>query len=203
MRPGLEQHVGAVREAAVRRLVVALPFNMELLVDRIGPAPAEERLQLSVVLVAALAAGAMPGGECGRLVEEEELREAAGLEQRVPAAALELEPAGDPALDRVGPADAAGVVVQAAAVAVDEAARRIRDQLAKGGDTVSERHLLARQERRNSYPGVRRIGARPGGWTGAGRGTSGGIGRTADRPETTSTFSPWWLTSRRSPASSV
>ena len=202
MRPGLEQHVGAVREAAVRRLVVALPFDVELLVDRIGPAPAEERLQPSVVLAAALAAGAMPGGECGRLVEEEELREAAGLEQRVPAAALELEPAGDPALDRVGPADVAGVVVQAAAVAVDEAPRRTAIS-SPSGETRFRSGIFWRGKRGGTAMPARAGSARareaePA--PAAGR-AAGSAGRT-DRPETTSTFSPWWLTSRRSPASS-
>jgi hypothetical protein len=84
------------------------------------------------------------GRERGRLVEEEELGEASRLQQRVPAPAAELEPAGDPALRRPAPADPPGGVVQAAAVAVDEAARRIGDQLAERRDPVLQRHSLNR-----------------------------------------------------------
>ena len=64
----------------------------------------------------------MAGGEGGRLVEEEELRELARLHQRPPMPAAELEPAGDPALRRPAAPDPTFVVVEAAAVAVDEPA---------------------------------------------------------------------------------
>jgi hypothetical protein len=51
------------------------------------------------------------------------------------------QPAGDPAPARVATADLPAVVVQAAAVAVDQAARRIGDQLAeRGRDPVAPRH---------------------------------------------------------------
>ena len=43
-----------------------------------------EREQPEVVVAPAVRAGAMPGGEGGRLVEEEQLRETAGLQQRPP-----------------------------------------------------------------------------------------------------------------------
>ena len=78
----------------------------------------------------------MPGRERGRLVEEEELRELAGLEQRPALPAAELEPAGDPALPVVAPPDLALRVVEAAAVPVDEPTRRVGDQLAERCDAV-------------------------------------------------------------------
>ena len=82
----------------------------------------------------------MPGGERGRLVEEEELREAAGLHQRRAVPAAEAQPAGDPAPAGMVAADAAVRVVQAAAVAVDEPARRRGDQLPQRGDAILTRH---------------------------------------------------------------
>src|SRR5687767_14206576 len=81
----------------------------------------------------------MPGREGGCLVEEEELRELAWLEQRPAFPAAELEPAGDPALPVVTPSDAAGLVVKAAAVAVDEPTCRVGDQLAERCDPVLQR----------------------------------------------------------------
>ena len=84
----------------------------------------------------------MAGGERRRLVEEEQLREPARLQQPRPLPAPELEPAGDPALDREAAADPAGLVVQAAAVAVDEAAGRVRDQLPERRDAVLQRHRV-------------------------------------------------------------
>jgi hypothetical protein len=72
----------------------------------------------------------VPGGERGRLVQEEELRELARLHEPRAVPAAELEPARDPALAVVAPTDPPPVVVEAAAVPVDEAARRVDDQLA-------------------------------------------------------------------------
>jgi hypothetical protein len=77
--------------------------------------------------------------ERGRFVEEEELREAPRLHERMAVPAAEREPAGDPALAVVATADPAAIVVQAAAVAVHETARRVGDQLAERCDTVLER----------------------------------------------------------------
>jgi hypothetical protein len=82
----------------------------------------------------------MSGGEGRRLVEEEELGEASRLKQRVPVPAPELQPARDPAPSRVAPPDAAGRVVQAAAVSVHETPRGISDQVAERGNAVLERH---------------------------------------------------------------
>src|SRR5262245_34379740 len=120
---------------------------MELGVDRVRPSVSRMELDPDleepvVVVAAAERAGAVPGGERGRLVEEEQLGEAAGPEQRAAPPALELEPAGDPALAVVPPADAARLVVQASAIPVDEAARRVGDQLAERRDPVLERHPL-------------------------------------------------------------
>lgn len=81
----------------------------------------------------------MPGGERGRLVEEEQLGEAAGLEERASLPAAELEPARDPALAVVAPADATGRVVEAAPVAVDQVTVGDRNQLAERGDPVLQR----------------------------------------------------------------
>ena len=78
----------------------------------------------------------MPGRERGGFVEEEELRELAGLEQRPALPPAELEPAGDPALPVVAPPNPARIVVQAAAISVDEPTRRVDDQLAERCDAV-------------------------------------------------------------------
>jgi hypothetical protein len=80
----------------------------------------------------------MAGRERGGLVEEEQLREPARLQQRRPVPAAELEPARDPPPPVVVAADPPGGVVQAAAVGVDEPARRDRDQLATGRDAILE-----------------------------------------------------------------
>src|SRR6188508_3312358 len=96
--------------------------------------------EANVVLAAAERAGAMACRERGRLVEEEELRELAGLQQRAALPASELEPARDPALHAEPLPDATGVVVQAAAVPVDEAARRVGDELAERRHAVLKRH---------------------------------------------------------------
>ena len=85
----------------------------------------------SALGAAALEAGAMPGGQRGRLVEEEQLGVAVGLHQ-LPAPALELEQAGDPLpgrpaarLERL-----VGQMEAAAAVAHHQAAVRRGDDLA-------------------------------------------------------------------------
>ena len=84
----------------------------------------------------------MPGSERGRLVEEEELGEAARLEQRLAVPAAELEPAGDPALPVESPYDPARRIVETAAVSVDEAASGICDQLVQRRDAVLQRHQV-------------------------------------------------------------
>ena len=94
----------------------------------------------------------MPGRERGRLVEEEELGEPSRLHQRRAVPAAELEPAGDPALAVVAPPDAPALVVQTAAVPVDEPARRVGDELAERRDPVLERHA---REPRQQAPSTR------------------------------------------------
>ena len=82
----------------------------------------------------------MAGGERRRFVEEEELGEASGLQQRTALPAAELEPARDPAPAVVAAADAPFVVVEAATVPVDQAARGVCDELAQRCDPVLQRH---------------------------------------------------------------
>src|SRR5438876_6848081 len=101
---------------------------------------APDRTQPPVVLAPAQRACAVAGGERRRVVEEEELGEAPGLEQRSAMPAAEPEPARDPPLPVVAAADASIVVVQAAAVAVDETARGIGNQVAQWCDAVLQRH---------------------------------------------------------------
>ena len=114
---------------------------MKALVDLVG-ARADERHEPVVVLAPAERAGPVAGGERGRLVEEEQLREPARLQQPRPLPALELEPAADPALDGEAAPDPAGLVVEAAAVAVDETPGRVGDQLAERRDAILQRHRL-------------------------------------------------------------
>ena len=104
---------------------------MQARVDLVRAARTREREEPVVVLAAAERAWPVAGRERGRLVEEEQLREAAGLKERVTLPAAELESAGDPALGRPPPPDLPVRVVQAAAVAVDEPARGVGDQVAE------------------------------------------------------------------------
>ncbi|MET0512129.1 MAG: hypothetical protein ABW135_10680 [Thermoleophilaceae bacterium] len=101
---------------------------------------APDRAQALVVRAPALGAWAMAGREGGRLVEEEQLRVAAGLQQRLTAPAAKSQTAGDLPPAREAPANPAAAVVQATAVSIDEAAARIRHELAQRSDTVLKRH---------------------------------------------------------------
>jgi hypothetical protein len=134
---------GLAAELAARRRVDAL--GVQARVDRIGAGLAGMKLppelgEADVVLAPAESARAVPGGERRRLVEEEELREAARLQERTAPPAAEAEAARDPPLARVAPADPPGLVVETAAVAVDEAARRVGDELSERRRAVPERH---------------------------------------------------------------
>jgi hypothetical protein len=117
---------------------------VESCVDRVctdvaGMELAPELAEANVVLAAAERAGPMSRREGRRLVEEEELREAAGLQQSLAAPAAELEPARDPALAAVAATDLPGRVVEAAAIAVHEASGWVGDQFAERCDPVPER----------------------------------------------------------------
>src|SRR5436190_17222148 len=121
-------------ERAVRELVqkggvqaaaaTVQPFAVQTLVDLICAGRIDDLEKAPVVLAAAEGARPVPGGQGGRLVEEEQLGELSRLHQRAALPALELEPAGDPAPGGEATPDPAAVVVQATAVAVDEAAAR-------------------------------------------------------------------------------
>ena len=120
------------------------PLALESHVDRVGAdvavEPAPERREPVVVVPAAECARAMPRRERRRLVEEEQLGELAGLEERRAVPVLEDQPAGDPASYLPAPPDPPFGVVQAAAIPVDQAARRCRDEVAERRDAVLERH---------------------------------------------------------------
>ena len=113
---------------------------VQALVESGGTRLAGDLQETVVVVAAALGARPVTGGERGRFVEEEELRVAPRLLLLDAPAILELEPAGDPALDLESTHDRPVRIVQAASVAVDEPTRRVGDQLAERGDAVLQRH---------------------------------------------------------------
>src|SRR5439155_794137 len=125
----------------------AEPLLVQPLVDLVRAARSGEREESLVVLAPAERAGAVPGRERGRLVEEEQLGEPPRLQQRLPPPAAELEPAGDPALRRRAPANPPVVVMEAAAIAIDEPAGGVGDELAERSDPVLQRHRPGRVSR--------------------------------------------------------
>ncbi len=153
------EHERAVRQIVHRRLVMSLAarggvdaLRMELGVDgvraclvRMDRAP--DLHEPHVVISPTECARAMAGGERGRLVQEEQLREPAGLHQRRAVPPAERQPAGDPALPVEPPPDDAGIVVQAAAVPVDGATCRIGDQVAERCHPIPLRHRPVRSRR--------------------------------------------------------
>ena len=98
----------------------------------------------------------MAGGEGRHLVEEEQLGELAGRgEAPVPVAKLELT--GDPTLAVEAQPDAAMLVVEATAVAVNEATRRNGDELAERCDTVlAQKRFLLEAVTLGAQPSPRR-----------------------------------------------
>ena len=152
VRRAVVEHDRAVRQVVERRGVEATlardrldPLVLESHVDRVGAdvavEPAPERREPVVVLPAAEGARAMTRRERRRLVEEEELGEACpGLEEWRAVPVLEDQAARDPASYLPAPPDPPLGVVQAAAIPVDEAARRCRDEIAERRDAVLERH---------------------------------------------------------------
>ena len=123
---------------------------MKALVDLVRAVRAGELEKPVVVLAPAQCARPVPGRERGRLVEEEELRELPRLQERLSVPALELQATGDPAPGGRPPPDSALVVVDAAAVPVDEPAGGIGDQLSQRSDAVLERHAASVDERMRS-----------------------------------------------------
>src|SRR5829696_5731206 len=101
---------------------------------------APELPEPDVVLTATQCARPVPGRERRRLVQEEQLGELPRLHQRLPVPAAELEPARDPASSSPAPPDPSLLVVQAATISVDLAARGISNQLAARSDAVAARH---------------------------------------------------------------
>jgi hypothetical protein len=145
-----ERAVGQLAELGV---LVALgargggeALAVELRVDRVrarlsGMPLGPERAEAVVVGAATERARPVAGGEGGRLVEEEQLREASRLEQRRPAPAAELQAARDPTAPGVAAANAPVGVVQAAAIAVDQPEGGVRDELRERGDAVGTGQL--------------------------------------------------------------
>ena len=123
------------------------PLRVEPLVDRIradvAVELAPERGEARVVLTAAESAGPMARGERSRLVQEEQLGELAGLQQRGPVPATELQATRNPALYGEAAADATRRIVEAAAVPVHEPAGRVGDELSQRRHAILERHSRA------------------------------------------------------------
>src|ERR1700694_5107061 len=86
----------------------------------------------------------MAGCESSRLVEEEQFCEATRLLKRLTVPVFELQPAGNPTLAVKAPTNSPVCIMQAAAVAVHEPARRVCDELAERRDTILERHVRGR-----------------------------------------------------------
>ncbi len=112
------------------------PLGVEVQVDRVGTdrlamALPPDVTEADVVLAPAERTRAVTRGERGRLVQEEQLREPARLQQGLRSPALELQPARDPASHSARSSNAPDIVVQAATVAVHEPSRGVRDELAE------------------------------------------------------------------------
>jgi hypothetical protein len=154
-QPGcrFEQDERRIGELVQRFLVVELgardgidSLELELGVDRVGSHPSGVKVspdirESSVVLATTEGARTMAGGQRGRLVEEEQLRETAGLHERTALPTAKLEPASDPPFPVRTTADAPRLIVEAATVPVDKATRGVRDQLAERCDPILKGHL--------------------------------------------------------------
>lgn len=121
------------------------PLAMKLRVDRVcsdlaGMQLVPDRRESVVVLAPAERARAVSGGEGSRVVEEEQLGEAARLEECTPSPSAELEPTGDPALAGVAPTNAPVLVVKAPPVSVHEATSGIRHEIAERRYPVLQGH---------------------------------------------------------------
>jgi hypothetical protein len=101
----------------------------------LGPKVAEAH----EVFAAALRAGAVASGQGRRLVQEEQLGEPTRTEQW-PAAALELEPTGDPSTNLPRADQLAVLVVEDAAVSEEQPTSFRRDDLSERRDPIAQRH---------------------------------------------------------------
>lgn len=124
-----------------------------------------------VVIVPALGARPVSGGEGGRFVQKEEPGVTAGRHRLAPTSP-ELEPARDPAAAIVGPPDPPILPVKPAAVAEDESSLTRLDQLSERRNTVLERHQTFLKQSHNGSP--RRPSSAVGG-AGGRRGNAAGI----------------------------
>src|SRR6478752_6015168 len=95
---------------------------------RAGPGTAESL----VILAAALGAGTMSSGQCGRLVEEEQLGVVAGMHDLTPPPA-KLQHTYDPAAHLAVTHDLTVLIVQQATVAEHQPALGRRDEVAERG----------------------------------------------------------------------
>ena len=131
---------------ALRSGSASQTLRVELCIDRVsvsekaGVQVPPQILQPNVVASSAERARAVPGGERGRFVEEEQFGEPTGLHQGLSVPATELEATCDPATRRVVSPYPAVLVVEAASVAEHESPRGIGDQLPERCDPVPERH---------------------------------------------------------------
>ena len=137
-------------------------FLVKLIVNCVGTVLTRVKLrpdlrQAVVVGSPAFGAGTMAGRQRGRLVEEEQLRVAAGRHEWGPTPSAKLQATGDPSLGCVEAANRAGVIVKAPAVAVDEASLGGRDQISQRRHAVLTWHAFrlarARARPRNAYSG--------------------------------------------------
>jgi hypothetical protein len=131
--------LGFVETVSTRTCIDA--FSVELRVNRICSDLARVKTapdldETVVVASAAQSARPMSCGQCRRFIEEEELREPAGPQERSAPPAAKVEPARDPALAVVAAADVTVVVVEAAPVSVHQAAGGVSDQLAAGRHAI-------------------------------------------------------------------
>ena len=124
------------------------PLPMQHAIDVVGAArgallAGKSRSKRERIGAAALETGTMPGGERGRLVQEEQLGVARAPDLAVPA--LEFEHATDPAA-RYPPARAQRAVIAMkppAAIAEYKAARGIGEQIAERIDAIGKRHRFS------------------------------------------------------------
>jgi hypothetical protein len=152
------RHIRLHDEGSVREVVELSPMEASIPrpgIDPLGVEPQIDRVrtdwitvalfpcvtETDVVLAPAKRTWAMTRGERGRLVQEEQLRELARLQQRAPVPAAELQATRDPPSYRPLSSNTSEIVVQTATVPVHEPPGWVRDELAEGRDAVLEWHV--------------------------------------------------------------